>query len=184
MAARFKIGREQWLDMLERERGINVQHYRRDILWPTLALRKCAAEQLNVSEEDLTKAYEAQYGPAVKCRLIVVNDRQTAEEIRRQVTDRPDDFARLAMQHSQDVNSASIGVRLSIATSRSVSSGPRVTSTKRKSTSMHNAAGDRLPIQPSHPSWLPRPNSVRMMNGSPYQRRTASSAARIQPARR
>jgi parvulin-like peptidyl-prolyl isomerase len=109
MAARFKIGREQWLDMLERERGINVQHYRRDILWPTLALRKCAAEQLNVSEEELTKAYEAQFGSAVKCRLIVVNDRQKAEEIRRQVAERPDDFARLAMQHSQDVNSASIG---------------------------------------------------------------------------
>jgi parvulin-like peptidyl-prolyl isomerase len=109
MAARFKIGREQWLQMLERERGINIQHYKRDILWPTLALRKCAAEQLTVSDEELTKAYDAQYGPAVKCRLIVVNDRPQAEEIRRQVVDKPNDFARLAMQHSQDVNSASIG---------------------------------------------------------------------------
>jgi parvulin-like peptidyl-prolyl isomerase len=109
MAARFKIGREQWLQMLERERGINVQQYKRDILWPTIALRKCAADQLVVSEDELNKAYEAQYGPAVKCRLIVVNNRQQAEEIRRQVVERPDDFARLAMQHSQDVNSASIG---------------------------------------------------------------------------
>lgn len=109
MAARFKIGREQWLSMLERERGINIQHYKRDILWPTLALRKCAAEELIVSEADLKKAYDAQFGPAVKCRLIVVNDRQKAEEIRRQVVEKPADFARLAMQHSQDVNSASIG---------------------------------------------------------------------------
>jgi len=109
MAARFKIGREQWLQMLERERGINVQHYKRDILWPTIALRKCAAGELTVSDEELNKAYEAQYGPAVKCRLIVVNNREQAEDIRRQVVERPDDFARLAMQHSQDVNSASIG---------------------------------------------------------------------------
>ncbi len=109
MAARFKIGREQWLQMLEKERGINVQQYKRDILWPTLALRKCAAEQLAVSDEELQKAYESQFGPAVKCRLIVVNDRNQAEQIRRQVVERPDDFARLAMQHSQDVNSASIG---------------------------------------------------------------------------
>src|SRR5262249_48235055 len=41
MAKRFKIGREQWIQMLERERGINAEQYRRDILWPTLALRKC-----------------------------------------------------------------------------------------------------------------------------------------------
>ena len=109
MAARFKIGREQWLDMLERERGINVEQYKRDILWPTLALRKLAADQLAVSEEELQKAYEARFGPAVKCRLIVVPDRQLAEQLRRQLTQAPSDFARLAMKHSVDVNSASIG---------------------------------------------------------------------------
>jgi parvulin-like peptidyl-prolyl isomerase len=109
MAARFKIGREQWLQMLQRERGINVQQYKHDILWPTIALRKCAADKLTVSDDELNKAYESQFGPAVKCRLIVVSDRQQAEEIRRQVVERPADFPRLAMQHSQDVNSASIG---------------------------------------------------------------------------
>jgi parvulin-like peptidyl-prolyl isomerase len=45
----------------------------------------------------------------VKCRLIVVNDRQLAEQLRSQVTQKPADFPRLAMQHSVDVNSASIG---------------------------------------------------------------------------
>jgi parvulin-like peptidyl-prolyl isomerase len=109
MAKRFKIGRDQWLQMLERERNITPEQYKRDILWPTLALRKCAADQLTISDAQLTEAYEAQYGPAVKCRLIVVTDKKLAEQIHRQVTDRPDDFARLAMQHSVDVNSASIG---------------------------------------------------------------------------
>jgi parvulin-like peptidyl-prolyl isomerase len=109
MAARFKIGREQWLDMLQRERGINVEHYKRDILWPTLALRKCAADKLTVSDEQLQQAYESQFGPAVKCRLIVVNDRPLAEQVRKQLVEQPADFPRLAMQHSVDVNSASIG---------------------------------------------------------------------------
>ncbi len=109
MAKRFKIGREQWLQMLERERGINVEQYKRDILWPTLALRKCAADQLAVSDEQLNEAYEAQYGAAVKCRLIVVRDRQLADKLHRQVSEQPNDFARLAMQNSVDVNSASIG---------------------------------------------------------------------------
>jgi parvulin-like peptidyl-prolyl isomerase len=109
MAKRFKIGKEQWLQMLERERGINAEQYKRDILWPTLALRKCAADQLTVSDEQLQQAYESQYGPAVKCRLIVVRDRQLAEQLHRQLADKPADFARLAMQNSIDVNSASIG---------------------------------------------------------------------------
>jgi parvulin-like peptidyl-prolyl isomerase len=109
MAKRFKIGKEQWLAMLEKERGIRPEQYKRDILWPTLALRKCAADKLTVSDEQLTKAYEAQYGPAVKCRLIVVKKRQLAEQLHRQVVDKPSDFPRLAMQHSIDVNSASIG---------------------------------------------------------------------------
>jgi parvulin-like peptidyl-prolyl isomerase len=109
MAKRFKIGREQWLQMLERERGINIEQYRRDILWPTIALRKCAAEQLTVGDQQLQEAYDSVYGLSVKCRLIVVNDRQTAEKIHRQVTEQPNDFARVAMQNSIDVNSASIG---------------------------------------------------------------------------
>lgn len=109
MAKRFKIGREQWVQMLERERGINAEQYKRDILWPTLALRKCAAKDLDVTDAQLNERYEAQYGPAVKCRLIVVGDRKLAEQLHRQLTDRPEDFARLAMQNSVDVNSASIG---------------------------------------------------------------------------
>jgi parvulin-like peptidyl-prolyl isomerase len=109
MAKRFKIGREQWIDMLRRERGINMQQYKHDILWPTLALRKCAADKLVVTEEQLQQAHESQYGPAVKCRLIVVNDAKLAEEIRNQVVRQPKEFPRLAMQHSVDVNSASIG---------------------------------------------------------------------------
>jgi parvulin-like peptidyl-prolyl isomerase len=109
MAARFKIGREQWIDMLKRERGINPEQYKHDILWPTLALRKLAADKLTVTDKQLQEAYEMRYGPAVQCRLIVVSDKALAEQLHRQITANPNDFARLAMQHSKDVNSASIG---------------------------------------------------------------------------
>jgi parvulin-like peptidyl-prolyl isomerase len=109
MAARFKIGRAQWLEMLEKERGINEQEYRRDILWPTLALRKLANGELTVSEEQVKNAYEAQFGEAVKARLIVVGAHDAADKVERELAEHPDDFARIAMQNSQDVNSASIG---------------------------------------------------------------------------
>ena len=110
MAKRFKIGREQLLkDVIERQRGVSEAQYRNDMLWPMIAIRKVAAEQLTVTDQQINEAYEAQFGEAVKCRLIVVGDRQLAEQLHRQLAGNPADFARLAMQHSVDVNSASIG---------------------------------------------------------------------------
>ena len=109
MAKRFKLGREQWLDLLERERGIGRAEYMRDILWPTLALRKLATDQLTVTEDELVKAHEMQFGAAVHARLLVVSSRGQAEELHGQLEQRPEEFPRLAMKHSEDINSASIG---------------------------------------------------------------------------
>ncbi|MEX0612869.1 MAG: peptidylprolyl isomerase, partial [Pirellulales bacterium] len=109
-AKRFKIGREQLLkDVIERQRGVSEAQYKNDMLWPMIAIRKVAAEQLTVTDQQIQAAYESQFGEAVKCRLIVVSDRQLAEQLHNQLADKPEDFARLAMQHSVDINSASIG---------------------------------------------------------------------------
>lgn len=109
MAKRFKLGREQWLELLANERGIGEQEYKRDILWPTIALRKLAASNLTASQEELAREYETQYGPSVRVRIIVLEGQQKATAIQRQLLANPDDFARLAMNESIDVNSASIG---------------------------------------------------------------------------
>ena len=98
MAARFKIGREQLLkDVIERQRGVSEAQYKNDMLWPMIAIRKVAAEELSVTDEQLQQAYESQFGEAVKCRLIVVADRQLAEQLHRQLSAQPAEFARLAM---------------------------------------------------------------------------------------
>jgi parvulin-like peptidyl-prolyl isomerase len=109
MASRFKLGREQWLEMLEKERGLSAEEYARDVVWPTLALRKLAAGQLEPSEEELQKLYESQFGPMVRARLISVADEKLAQQLYQQLVEQPNRFARLAMDHSQDVNSASVG---------------------------------------------------------------------------
>lgn len=109
MAKRFKLGREQYLGLLQDERGVKPEEYKRDILWPTIALRKLAAKDLVVSDEEIQKAYESRYGAAVQVRLIVVEDQQRAQALQRQLTANPNDFARVAMAESVDVNSASIG---------------------------------------------------------------------------
>jgi len=109
MAKRFKLGREQWFELLERERGISPQEYARDIVWPTLALRKLAVKDLEVSPEEVQQELEHQYGEMIQSRLIAVSNIGLAEKLHAQLTAEPDKFARLAIEHSIDINSASVG---------------------------------------------------------------------------
>lgn len=109
MAKRFQLGREQWLEMLEKERGVTAAEYARDIVWPTLALRKLADKQLQVSAEELQKAYDQEFGPMVRARLIAVSNADKAKQIHAAVSANPETFAKVAIEQSEDVNSASIG---------------------------------------------------------------------------
>jgi len=109
MASRFQLGREQWLDMLEKERDITAEEYARDIVWPTLALRKLAAADLKVSPEEINREFEKEYGAMVRARLIAVGNADLARQIHAQLIAQPDSFARLAIEHSIDINSASVG---------------------------------------------------------------------------
>ena len=96
MAKRFKLSREHWLELLANERGIGEAEYKRDILWPTIALRKLANEELAVSDEELRREFETQYGPSVRARIIVVAEAAKAQQLQQQLAANPDDFARLA----------------------------------------------------------------------------------------
>jgi len=109
MAARFQLGREQWLEMLAKERNITAQEYARDIVWPTLALRKLAAADLQVSADEINREFEKEFGPMVQTRLIAVGNADLARQLHAQLTAQPDNFARLAIEHSIDINSASVG---------------------------------------------------------------------------
>ena len=109
MAARFKLGREQWFELLQRERGIGPEEYARDIVWPTLALRRLAASDLQVTPEEVQRALDQQYGEMVPARLIAVGSRELAEQLQAQLSADPEKFARLAIEHSIDINSASVG---------------------------------------------------------------------------
>lgn len=109
MAKRFNLAREQWLELLERERGITAQEYARDIVWPTLALRKLAAAQVQPTAEDIDRAMERDFGPSVNARLIAVSNQDLANDLHKKLLADPSLFARLAIEHSIDINSASVG---------------------------------------------------------------------------
>lgn len=109
MASRFQLGREQWLELIERERGITPQEYARDIVWPTLALRQLAAKEIQPTAQEIEQTIEKQFGEKIQARLIAVASQEKAEQIHAELVQDLDRFARLAIEHSIDINSASIG---------------------------------------------------------------------------
>ncbi len=107
-ATKYKVPVGHWLKMLEEERGINPKQYAEDYIWPILALRKLAGDRLNVTQRELAEQFERQYGEAVKARMIVCGDLQSAEQIRAAAAAQPDQFGALAKDNSVDAPSASL----------------------------------------------------------------------------
>ncbi|MBX3413594.1 MAG: peptidylprolyl isomerase [Pirellulales bacterium] len=107
LATRFGLATDQYLQMLEEGRGITPTQYADDMVWPTLALRKVAAERLTVTQEDIDKAYETEYGPSVQVRVIVCDTEQKARHVHQMVMNDPENFPNIAKDESDDPNSGS-----------------------------------------------------------------------------
>ncbi|MEX0641613.1 MAG: peptidylprolyl isomerase [Pirellulales bacterium] len=107
LAKRFALPVDEWQRMLQKERGISPEQYRRDIIWPTLALRRLAADRLQVTRQELDQAFESEYGPRVKVRMIgIEKDAAKAKQIHAQAVANPEEFGKLARKYSDDPESA------------------------------------------------------------------------------
>ncbi len=93
---------EAWLSLVTRRQGIPLDVYRQDVVWPTAVLKKLVVGKIAVTEEDLRKGFEANYGPRVRCLAIVLNNQREAQEVfemaRRNNTSK--NFGDLAEQYS------------------------------------------------------------------------------------
>ena len=107
IASQFNMSAEQYLKMIKDERDVSATEYRRDIIWPAIALKRLAADQIQVTQEDLRKEFEAEFGEKRQVRVISLTSRSKAEEVVQLAQANPDDFGRLAKQYSADPNSAS-----------------------------------------------------------------------------
>ena len=107
VATKFGLSVDRWLTLLESERNVDAQQYRKDIIWPTLALRRLASHESAITQDELRTAFESEYGPKVKARLIVVSSRQKADWVLQAAQANPDNFAQLAKEHSEDRATAS-----------------------------------------------------------------------------
>jgi parvulin-like peptidyl-prolyl isomerase len=106
---------EGWIKLVTEQQGITLEVYRHDAVWPSVALRKLAAERVRITEEDLKKGFEANYGPRVRCRVIVFDNLKRAQNVW-ETLDRAkkngqltaDFFGDLAARHSAEATSRSL----------------------------------------------------------------------------
>lgn len=109
IAERFKLDVPAYLNMLQSERNITPMQYRTSVIWPMLALKKLAGENVEITEEDLQKSFVRNYGPRVKARVIMIETPLKGNEVWEKAKQDPDNFDKLAQQYSIDPNSRALG---------------------------------------------------------------------------
>ena len=107
ISKKFGMSTEQYLKMLKEERSVSETEYKRDIVWPRYALKRLAADKLTVTQAQLDKEYESEYGAKVQVRMISVATAKKAAEVLQLAKSQPEEFPQLAKQYSEDPNSAS-----------------------------------------------------------------------------
>lgn len=107
-AKKYEVDRDTYLRMLETERGVTPQQYANDVVWPKLALKKLADTQVQVTPEDVKKAFIRTYGPKVKARMIMCDNIRRAQQVHKQAAANPAEFGRLAREHSIDEGSKAL----------------------------------------------------------------------------
>jgi len=106
-AKKLNMKTQDFLNYIVTERKISIDRVKNDIYWMELALQRLAENQIQVSEQEIQSELESEYGEKVLVRYMALKDRQTADQIRAQLQQTPEEFERLTMKHSLDKNSAS-----------------------------------------------------------------------------
>jgi parvulin-like peptidyl-prolyl isomerase len=101
---------DAWLALIAKKHNLPLEVYRQDIVWPTVALKKLVGNKVEVSEEDLRRGYEANYGPRVRCLAIVLDNQRRAQQVfemaRKNNTSKY--FGELASQYSVEPGSQAL----------------------------------------------------------------------------
>jgi len=108
IAQRFNLGAENWFKMLQAERNISPTQYRRDVIWPMLALKALAGENIEVTDEMLQEAFVRDYGEKVKAKLIVLDNLRRAQTVWEKAREEPERFGELAREFSIEPNSRAL----------------------------------------------------------------------------
>lgn len=71
--ANFKVRQDEFVEKILKPRNKSLYEYREDVIRPQLALARLCKGRVTVTKEDISKAFEARFGPKVECRVIVLS---------------------------------------------------------------------------------------------------------------
>ncbi len=93
---------QAWLTNVMQEKGATYDLYIDDAVWPSVALRKLVEDTVTVSDEDLQKGFESNYGPRAEVLAIVLSNQRTAQDVFSQARQHANerDFGELAAKYS------------------------------------------------------------------------------------
>lgn len=79
-----------------------IDLYVRDAVWPSVALKKLVDSKVQVTDDDMRKGFDSNFGERVEVLAIVMSDHRQAQQVWGQARDNPTDlfFGKLANQHS------------------------------------------------------------------------------------
>ena len=76
---------EGWLEQVTKQQHVDIDVYMMDAVWPSVALKKLVGDNIPITEEDLKKGYEANYGPRAQCRAIILSNQRKARKCGRKL---------------------------------------------------------------------------------------------------
>jgi parvulin-like peptidyl-prolyl isomerase len=101
-----------WLESACKQQNVSTEVFCQEVIWPAVALRKLAlaVTKIEVTEDDIKKGFEANYGPRVRCLAIVLNNQRRAQEVWKQARLSPteENFGDLAEKYSIERSSRAL----------------------------------------------------------------------------
>lgn len=93
---------DKWIQYVTKNDASQVDVYVQDEVWPSVAMKKLVSDTVQVSDDDMQKGYEANFGERVECLAIVLGDYNSAKKVWKMATDNPERtyFEELAYQYS------------------------------------------------------------------------------------
>lgn len=102
---------DSWLQA-NTQGSTGVESYVRDVVWPTVALKKLVTTDVEVTQDDLEKGFVANFGPRVEALAIVLQDERQAHKVWKMASDNGtvEFFGELAHEYSvEPVSKANYG---------------------------------------------------------------------------
>jgi hypothetical protein len=93
---------EAWLQEVAEGDQTTIELYVRDAVWPSVALKKLVGDRVEVTQDDMQKGFESNYGERVEVLAMVLSNHRQAQSVWEMARNNPTDqfFGELAHQYS------------------------------------------------------------------------------------